>query len=85
MAGAAGVLWGDRVKISWRDIRVFDADGYRLQYAERVTVLDTWRKTGCLPPGHEFNPFSLPREEAEGYGPRTPAEVDWDGFDDRPG
>ena len=73
------------MRVSWRDLELLDSDGYRLRFDERVTVLDTWRKTGRLPRGYAFGPMDLPHEDAGGYGPQVPAEVDWDTFPTVPG
>ena len=73
------------MKVSWRDLELFDSDGYRLPYDERLSVLTTWRQTSRLPRGYAFGPMDLPHEEPGGYGPQVPAEVDWADFPTVPG
>jgi len=68
------------MRLCWRDLELLDSAGYRLPYDERLSVLTTWRQTGRLPRGYAFGPVDLPHEDAEGYGPQVPAEVDWENF-----
>ena len=71
------------MKVSWRDLEVYDDQAARLDHDERVTVLTAWRMTHRLPHGYAFGPIDAAHEIPGAYGPRHPAEVDWRGFPDR--
>lgn len=73
-------------RMRWTDLQLLDTDGrtpLRVDGATRRRLLDEFRRTGSMH-GAFFARIGAPHEDPEDastWGPASPDDVDWEGFD----
>jgi hypothetical protein len=69
-------------KINWKNLDLVDGEGYKLEKLHVIEALREFRLTKSMP--HVFfAQIGADHEDADNastWGPKSPADVDWDGF-----